>query len=421
MSQSLEIPKRISSLMPEERLHSLNSQKHRSVSAASRLSQMSVSSNVSDFLDTKVAAIKAEIDWIRCFRDGLDEVKAEQLISDSQFSAEIQPFLDSFRDVSQKLKVLKRQQKLIEDDLEEELEIKKQRTTEPDNGLLERAYASTMVARVMAASSNQKNARALNQSQFRKDVAGYYSANDPNGEKRTWCHVLGLLLPSAEVKAAHLVPKGLSGDEISFLFGAGEVVLSDCRNGITLAANVERRLDEGTIVIVPIPGAITAPTRWMCILLDETKAKETVWAGPYTPGDPNTKIIRLEDIDKKELKFLGDNRPARRYLFFRYIISCLYAKAKGKTTVSEKVKRKDFWPTMGRYLHKSTLVTLARCVSGAELPPSLVEGNTFESEEERDKVKGKDIGMLLGADLREALVSIMGKGDEEAATDEEEY
>ncbi|KAI9369358.1 hypothetical protein BJX61DRAFT_536488 [Aspergillus egyptiacus] len=421
MSQPLEIPKRVSSLMPKKRLDSLTHQKDRSVSAASRLSEMSVSSNVSDFLDAKVAAMEADLDWIRCFRDGLDEVKARQLIDDGEFAAEIQPLLDSFRDTSQNLTILKRQQRLIEDDLEEELQVKKKRTAEqPDDGLLERAYASTMVARVMAASAKQKKAKAFDQTQFRKDVVQYYNARDPDGETSTWCHVLGMFLPSAEVKAAHLVPKSLSGDEISFLFGAGEAVLSDCRNGITLAATLERRLDEGTIAIVPSPGAITVPTRWMCVLLDETKAKETVWAGPYTPGGPKRTIVRLEDIDKKELRFLGDHRPARRYLFFRFVISYLHAKASGNTVVSEKVNRKDFWPTIGRYLHKSTLVTLARCVSGTELPPSLVEGKTFESEGEGDQATGKDIGMLLGADLRDALVSSMREEGEENTDDEED-
>lgn len=86
--------------------------------------------------------MEAELDWIRCFRDGLDEAKAKQLISDEEFSTEIQPFLSSFKSLSQNLKVLKCQRRLIEDDLTEELQVKKHRsnpTTEPDDGILERA------------------------------------------------------------------------------------------------------------------------------------------------------------------------------------------------------------------------------------------------------------------------------------------
>lgn len=79
---------------------------------------------------------------------------------------------------------------------------------------------------------------------------------------------------------------------------------------------------------------------------------------------------------------------------------------------------------MGRCLHRSTLVILARCVSGTELPPSLLETNTFEPDGEQDKQAGQDIGMLLGADIREALISSMEERekedeDEEETTDEE--
>jgi hypothetical protein len=36
---------------------------------------------------------------------------------------------------------------------------------------------------------------------------------------------------SKSVKAAHLVLKSLLGDELSYLFGVGEVILSNPRNG----------------------------------------------------------------------------------------------------------------------------------------------------------------------------------------------
>jgi hypothetical protein len=129
----------------------------------------------------------------------------------------------------------------------------------------------------------------------------------------------------------------------------------------------------------------------------------------------------LQDLDKKELTFVGDNRPARRYLFFRFVISYLHARISGNDTVSGKVNRNDFWPTMDRYLHRSTLVTLARCVSGIELPPSLLERNTFEPDGELDKRRGEDIGMLLAADIRGNHISSIGveEKDDEEGEDEE--
>lgn len=192
MSRLLDPLQRISSLLPKRRLDTLTTPpKHLSVSTASKLPQMSHNPTVSGFLGTKVAAMEAALAWIRCFRDGLDKAKAEQLINDEEFSTEIQPFLSSFKSLSQALKVLKRKKRLIEDDLTEELQVQKHRTTKPDDGHLERAYASTMVARVVTVLSNQEKARSFNQSRFRKEVVEYYNANDPEGGDFVWCHVLG--------------------------------------------------------------------------------------------------------------------------------------------------------------------------------------------------------------------------------------
>lgn len=75
---------------------------------------------------------------------------------------------------------------------------------------------------------------------------------------------------------------------------------------------------------------------------------------------------------------------------------------------------------MGRYLHRPTLVTIARCVSGTKLPPSLLEMNTFEPDEELDKRMGQDIGMLLGAELREAFISSMAEKEKDDEEEDEE-
>lgn len=45
---------------------------------------------------------------------------------------------------------------------------------------------------------------------------------------------------------------------------------------------------------MPIAGDITAPTRWQCIVLDETKAKEVMCWGPRTPKGPKRVVARAE-------------------------------------------------------------------------------------------------------------------------------
>jgi hypothetical protein len=59
----------------------------------------------------------------------------------------------------------------------------------------------------------------------------FYSATrDVDGTKFEYCHLCGWL-PKNMIKAAHLVPKSLVGGELSYLFGEGEVVLMNLRNG----------------------------------------------------------------------------------------------------------------------------------------------------------------------------------------------
>lgn len=79
----------------------------------------------------------------------------------------------------------------------------------------------------------------------------------------------------------------------------------------------------------------------------------------------------------------------------------------GDTT--EKVEDRRFWPSGGEYLNKSTLKTLARCVSGCELPDEFVTNKTFEDS--ANESRNLQAGMILGADInpddRDALVESM--------------
>ncbi|OJJ48483.1 hypothetical protein ASPZODRAFT_140775 [Penicilliopsis zonata CBS 506.65] len=145
-----------------------------------------------------------------------------------------------------------------------------------------------------------------------------------------WC------LDHNQVKTAHLVPKSLASDEVPYLFGVGEVALTDLR-----------------------------------------KCKEIA-------QQMGNNIVRLQDIDNRELIFRTDNRPARRFLYFRM-------------RLDDKVNKNDFWLTIGRYLHRSTLVSLARCISGCN-----------------------DAGMVLSVDSRDAItVSIRERENTETSGDDE--
>lgn len=226
------VPEGISSLMPENRRQALGGHQERSISnlsKLSRISQDSLQSATSDFLDAKIAAFEDEKEYIGCIKQGLDEISSSGLLSSDTFQTEIGPILTRFRATSQTLDVLKRQRTLIEEDLE--VEVKRRRVTEPsDHGLVERAYVDTIIPRVMGAAAKTEK-HPFDQKKFKKKVNRYYNVPTDSVERTSYCHVLGFYLPASSVKAAPLVPKSLSQEEVCHIFGVQDGVLTDPSNG----------------------------------------------------------------------------------------------------------------------------------------------------------------------------------------------
>lgn len=287
------IPERISSLMAPSRQLALRTYKQRSVSVASRLSEMSDELTISDILGMKFAAMESELEYIRCVRDGLNEARKTEKISHDTFQQEIQTFLESFRSSLSTIHVLKAQRPLIIEDIAEQVSAKRQRIEGPvDQSLLEHAYRDARISRVLGARAKQKGSK-YDQSAFKKKVYAYYGINEHCRPGFGWCHVLGTVLPQNNIKAAHLVPKSMTSKDVCHLFGVSNGVLGDRRNrknilfvakemtdsyklGITLAENIELLFDRGTIAIVPMPGPMKSPTQWRCVVLDESKKEDTI-------------------------------------------------------------------------------------------------------------------------------------------------
>lgn len=87
----------------------------------------------------------------------------------------------------------------------------------------------------------------------------------------------------------------------------------------------------------------------------------------------------------------------------------LQAKIQGNVEWAEKIETNtayDLWPLPGPggYLEKNTLRSIARNISGFELPISLYEGLTFETEE---AAADPDYDTVLAMRLREVLFSGM--------------
>ncbi|KAJ5888350.1 hypothetical protein N7495_008391 [Penicillium taxi] len=396
---------RVSSLMTPDHRATLATLQTRCESRASNVSDISQSSceiTVSDFMAAKILQLEDEMSYITSVKAGLDEANNSEVINNIEYSQQIKPWIRKLRSKSSTLKVLKRQRNVLAEEIGDTMAVeikKRQRIDEPpDEGLLERAYRDTIIQRVMNATGKQ-TAQKFDQSEFKKNVNEYYNVSD--GQK-TYCHVLALWLDKSQVKAAHLIPKSMSPDELAHIFGDNDVVTSLPQNGLSLHHKVESLLDKGDIVIIPMLGKAMNPTAWRVVVLNSALDGDIVWQKDRRDGE-KPEITRVRDLDGKVLIFRNDNRPRRRYLYFRFIVSYMWQKrrqtANSMDVLAEKTDARKFWPSGGSYLQKSTLQTLARCISGCEIPDDLIGNQTFD--ESSDPEKDVQAGMILAADFQD--------------------
>lgn len=99
-------------------------------------------------------------------------------------------------------------------------------------------------------------------------------------------------------------------------------------------------------------------------------------------------LIFNQEYENKELKFPLSFRPARRYLYFRFIITYLHAKSAGNKEFTDSVEfKRSFWASGGQWLNGSTLMSLARNISGMELPDCIKENAFFDPEISADEAE----------------------------------
>ncbi|KAJ5290874.1 hypothetical protein N7478_000125 [Penicillium angulare] len=364
-----KIPERILSLVPPENYTRLLEAQNRAVSSAS--SEISVKSTTSEFLEAKIRAIEDD-------------------------EAYIIPLTRRVRSNQTTIRVLKRQRRALIEDIDDRLvnlDNRQRANAPPDEGLLERAYRDTILTRVIAASKRQP-AQQFNKAKFKSAVKEYYGIDlHPD---LSWCHILGMFISSTVARASHLVPKSMSPEELAHLFGDLDVVTTLPQNVSSLHKSIEKLLDLGDIAVVPVEGEMTSPRKFRCIVLNPSILDKTVCSIPVYDSSDGFKTFYGWELDNRELKFLNDNRPRRRYLYFRFIVSYLWSRRKDPS-ISDHVDARKFWPSGGEYLHRSTLKTLARCVSGCDIPSSLIESQTFEKS--NDSTKDEKAGMTLAADI----------------------
>ncbi|KAL9106771.1 MAG: hypothetical protein Q9187_008520 [Circinaria calcarea] len=301
--------------------------------------------------------------------------------------------------------VLKRQKKIVKEDLEDE---------KPSHSKPEDAYACVIASKGMAPFGKQKKYKS-NQSWFKSNAVQYYNASkvvdaDEDPQTLLYCHLSGWH-PEKYVTAAHIVPKSLQSEESSYLFGVGEAVLSDPRNSITLEKTIELGLGSGLIVLVPVLQEGREETVWKCVVTEKRKRNNMIFQG-----------MSWRDVDGKKLVFLSANRPARRFLYFRFVITYLHCKQAGNVEwVTEVESRGMIWASPGPYLRQSMLLTLARKVSDLYWPEAFYENTTFETADgcpSRSLEEENDLTLSLAVRLRDEKEEVVGQAGAEESEEE---
>ena len=160
------------------------------------------------------------------------------------------------------------------------------------------------------------------------------------------------------MKAAHIVPYSLPPAAIDYICGSGTGSRQfSWENGLLLTHALERHLDKGDVVIMPLPGSCEArATRFVLRIAVHELENAPVIAGLE-------KETTLGDIDGKELQFRNNRRPMLRFLYWRYIISMLGNQRNRPDFAWQRydtLKSATPWMTLRPYLRKGVLLTMAK-------------------------------------------------------------
>ncbi|MCJ1464996.1 hypothetical protein MMC07_003611 [Pseudocyphellaria aurata] len=410
MGDGSPIRRKYASLLSPTSQNVLADYKVRKSSANSLLSN---ASDASEFLEHKIKTVELEMDIADFYKKSLTQAYQQDNIEEGELTEALDEVNQEHSGKKREWIALKRQKVLIEEDIEE-----------GPYATLEKAYAAAMKHRVKIPtqlSKAEQNLKKHTQAKFKGELERYYAAARTNdGDKSVFCAVTKAWWDAKLIKAAHLVPKSLQSEELAYMFGADSMDLSDPRNGLLVHRNIEEALDRGTAVIVPVPAKGSSRSEWKLLLTEESLRNQVAAVTSIVASYPSPPY-RWKDLDGTTLEFLNDNRPARRFLYFKYVMTYLMAKDLGNTKwVDRYPSQGTMWCTPGPYLRRSMLTSLARQVSDHFLPEALYKDNTFDHADggpnktpDQEKVLAMSLGLKLEDEKAKTKISLAEEDDED--------
>lgn len=310
------------------------------------------------------------------------------------------------------------QRKIIEGDLNDIVANKEQLT---------QAYIAEHRMSLDAASSSKDKLSSLKSPRmdrklFRHTVNEYLGTEKTGEDELSvlrWCNVLGYWLSPNLIKCAHIVPFSWDTKHMGHMFGSDEPPLTSKRNGLSLQSKIEEAFDNCWIVIVPMTSVEVIPTEWKLVLLNPFIEDKILFDDIY--GFTDKKLWRWRDVDGRQLKFLNDHRPARRFLYMRYTLAWLHAEDKKWPNFKEKVPPGEVWASPNKpdgYLRKSILLDLGKS-TGDRLPQDLMAAGSFEDPETSSSLHDEMAGMEVIEHVQNHLDGIRDDKLKEDESEEE--
>ncbi|KAL8818730.1 MAG: hypothetical protein Q9223_002702 [Gallowayella weberi] len=380
---------------------------------ASDLSQQSPPAAAGSFLKWRLSVIQAELDALESMYDDLSTSLTDPTKDHQQIQSAIQHIESERTDLEREFTIVSKQKPFIREDLEDS-------TKAIEDSYVEDIYTTWLLASEEGQKSFKSSSkRAMPRNKFRKVVADYLDAREKSPEgalQQISCNVLGYM-DIKLIKCAHIVPFCFASTELSYMFGAADSALQSPRNGLFFHHVIEKGFDNGWIAIVPDGSVEKTPTEWKIVLLNDAVRNDIV----YRVG--KTSIVRWRDLDNKPLQFQNEKRPARRYLYFRYVMAHMKATRNGYPGIEKKLPSGEIWASPDKpngYLRKSVLQSLAKRIGDKPLPTDLVEAGTFE---DTDPASGRQIDDLIAGHELSHRIKENGAGSlkDEEDKDEDEY